>query len=101
MSEKQPDNEVSGDDGSGNEAIHERSATSNNADEPVTEAKVEEKDHTEEYPHGFVFAMILVSVLSSLFLVALVSTVKRTVPLPRTTDWFLRTEPSSLPPSRS
>jgi len=73
MSGKTTDNDVAGDDGSGKEASKDWSVSSDKADEPTPEAKAEGKKETEEHPLGFAFAMIMISVLSSLFLVALVT----------------------------
>ena len=63
-------NDLAGDDSSGKEANNDSS--SNKVDEPTPIVKAEGKEENEEYPQGLAFAMIMISVLSSLFLVALV-----------------------------
>ena len=72
MSEKTIENDLAGDDSSGKEANNDSSVGGNKVDEPTAKATAEGKEENEEYPQGLAFAMIMVSVLSSLFLVALV-----------------------------
>ena len=72
MSVQTPDSDMAGDHGSGKETNQDSSVSSDKADEPMPELKSKGKEETEEYPEGIVFAMIMISVLSSLFLVALV-----------------------------
>ncbi|MCJ1264302.1 hypothetical protein MMC22_004173 [Lobaria immixta] len=87
MSGKTTDNNVAGDDGSGKETNKDWSVSSDKAFEPTPEAKAEGKEETEENPQGFAFAMIMISVLSSLFLVALDRTIVATA-VPVITDHF-------------
>lgn len=72
MSCKTTDNDVAGNGCSAKEASKDWSVSNNKADEPTPEVKAGGKQETEKHPQGFVFAMIMISVLSSLFLVALV-----------------------------
>ena len=97
--------DVVGDDGDGKDAKYKDGSiiSSNKEDGRTPKANLEEKEETEEHPRGFAFAMIMASVLSSLFLVALVihsMHLANPTPRPRT-DELLRTEQSSLPPSQS
>lgn len=83
MSKRTTDNDVSrtDDGGGGGSSMGKKvrtesngSSNNNTANGPLREAIAEgKKEETEEYPQGFVFAMIMTSVLSSLFLVALVT----------------------------
>ena len=83
MSNRATDSDVpkNDDGGGGNGSIGKEvrtesnsSGSNNTANAPPGEAMAEgKKEETEEYPQGFVFAMIMTSVLSSLFLVALVN----------------------------
>lgn len=102
MSEvKTPDSDMAGDNGSGKETHQDLSGSSEKTDETVPELNGKEKEETEEYPKGFVFAMIMTSVLSSLFLVALVILMFIThCPVLKLIN-LSRTELSSLPPSLS
>lgn len=76
MSTKTTDNDVPSNDGGGDgqgKGSTESHDSSNTGSQPSLKGIAEgKKDETEDYPQGFAFVMIMISVLSSLFLVALV-----------------------------
>ena len=94
MSENATEEDVVRDEDSKKEVAKEGSVDSK-ADESKPEAKSEGKEDPE-YPEGFAFAMIMTSVLSSLFLVALVVFTAALAADSQLTNG--RTEQSSPPP---
>ena len=98
MSGKSTEHDASSDDVPEKEATKDWSVSSK-AEEPVPEAKPEgKKEENEEQPKGLAFAMIIISVLSSLFLVALVIRSIILASVEPKTDWFFRIERLSPPP---